>query len=58
MTEVLRSLTTVQLVGIPLSPVVQDDIFGSFMNVPEEATSVTQLFVQLLAEISVARHLM
>lgn len=49
--------STVQLVGIPVIPVAHEDILGFFTNVPVEATLLTQLYVQLLAEISVARHL-
>lgn len=32
----------VQFVGIPFTPVVQDDIFGFLTNVPEEETLLTQ----------------
>ena len=52
-----HSVTTVQPVGIPLGPVVQLSIFAFLTNVPLEATLLTQFKVQLVADISVARHL-
>jgi len=51
-------LWTVQLIGIPLVPVVQDVILPSLVNSPDDATPYTQLFVQLDALILVARHVM
>ena len=41
---------------MPLTPVVQLDIFAAFVNVPLAATPLTQLVVQFVAEMSVARH--
>ena len=48
---------TVHPLGIPLVPVFQDAISAAFTNVLVDATPDTQLFVQLEAEISVAKHL-
>ena len=45
-----------QPVGIPLSPIVHDE-FTSFTNVPVFATPETQLYVQSVAVLSVAKHL-
>lgn len=56
--HLLYASCTVQLVGIPLLPFLQDDIFDFLTNVPEEATLYTQLYVHWLADIFVARHLM
>lgn len=47
---------TVQLVGIPLFPVVQLDIDAALTNVPLAATPFTQFNVQLVADMSVARQ--
>ena len=41
----------------PNMPVVQEDILGSFINVPVVATLYTQLNVHPFAEMFVARHL-
>ena len=50
--------TTVQLLGIPLTPVVQLLILAAFVNVPLDATPLTKSNVQRYALISVvARHL-
>lgn len=49
---------TVHPVGIPLAPVVQDVIDDGLTNVPVDETPFTQLFVQFLSEIFVAKHLM
>jgi len=48
---------TVHPDGMPDVPVVHDDIDAFLTNVPDDATFVTQLFVQLVADIFVARHL-
>ena len=50
--------STLHPLGIPLVPVFQDVMPAAFTNVPVEATPDTQLFVQPVAEISVAKHLM
>ncbi len=47
---------TVQPEGIPLIPVVQLFIVDALVNVPEEETPDNQFFVQLVAEISVAKQ--
>ena len=51
------SFFTVQLVGIPLTPVDQLFILEALTNVPDDDTSTTQLDRQNLADIFVARHL-
>jgi hypothetical protein len=43
---------------MPFAPVVQLVIEAGLTNVPVAATPDTQLVVQVLADISVARHLM
>lgn len=48
----------VQPEGIPLPPLVQPSIDSDLTNVPEYGTPSTQVSVQLLADISVARHFM
>lgn len=48
---------TVQFLGIPLGPVVHDDILGCLTKVPELATPLTQLAIKRAATL-VARHLM
>lgn len=49
---------TVQPDGMPLTPVVQLDIDAALTNVPFDDVQLTQLVVQSVADISVARHLM
>lgn len=48
--------STVHPDGIPLTPVVQFVIEESLIKVPVGATRFTQLVKQLLADMSVARH--
>ena len=47
--------TTVQPVGIPLTPVGQFDMLAAFVKVPVEETPLTQLEVPLIPK-SVAKH--
>ena len=48
--------STIHPSGIPLVPVDQFSIPAALMNVPVDATFVTQLAIQSDADISVARH--
>ena len=50
--------TTVHPDGIPFAPVVQSFMDAALVNVPVPETPSTQLFVQLVADMSVARQVM
>jgi hypothetical protein len=47
---------TDQPLGIPLGPLGQLDIEADFTNVPAKATFESQEFVELFAEMLVAKH--
>ena len=55
--DYVSELTLVQPEGIPPAPVLQL-VEEGVTNVPVDATPSTQRWVQSLAEMSVARHLM
>lgn len=52
------ALVTVHPDGIPLFPVPHEDMDGFLTNVPVAATPLSQLYVQFVADMFVARHLM
>jgi hypothetical protein len=56
-TSGVPSSTTVQLVGIPLLPVVQVTL-AFFTKVPVDETRLTQFVKQFDADLSTARHKM
>ena len=50
------AVCTVQPLGMPSAPVVQPVMPAAWVKVPLEATPLSQLLVQLLALMSVARQ--